>query len=38
MTPGDNDQLQLRVVEGDEKGCLESDTLKYGCESHGART
>jgi hypothetical protein len=28
----------LRVVGGDEKGSLESETLKYGRVSHGTRT
>jgi hypothetical protein len=28
----------LRVVEGDKKGSLESETVKYGHESHGTRT
>jgi hypothetical protein len=28
----------LRVVGGDEKGSLESETVKYGLESHGTRT
>jgi hypothetical protein len=28
----------LRVVGGDEKGSLESETVKYGRESHGTRT
>jgi hypothetical protein len=30
--------VALRVVEGDEKGSLESETVKYGRESHGTRT
>jgi hypothetical protein len=30
--------VTLRVVGGDEKGSLESDTVKYGHESHGSRT
>jgi hypothetical protein len=29
--------VALRVVEGDEKGSLESDTVKYGHERHGTR-
>jgi hypothetical protein len=27
-----------RVVGGDEEGSLESETVKYGGESHGTRT
>jgi hypothetical protein len=30
--------VTLRVVGGDEKGSLESQTVKYGYESHGTRT
>jgi hypothetical protein len=30
--------VTLRVVRGDEKGSLESETVKYGRESHGTRT
>jgi hypothetical protein len=30
--------VTLRVVGGDEKGSLESETVKYGHESHGSRT
>jgi hypothetical protein len=30
--------VTLRVVGGDEKGMLESETVKYGHESHGTRT
>jgi hypothetical protein len=30
--------VTLRVVEGDEKGSLESETVKYGHESHRTRT
>jgi hypothetical protein len=30
--------VTLRVVVGDEKGSLESETVKYGHESHGTRT
>jgi hypothetical protein len=30
--------VALRVVGGDEKGSLESETEKYGRESHGTRT
>jgi hypothetical protein len=30
--------LALWVVGGDEYGSLESETLKYGCKSHGTRT
>jgi hypothetical protein len=29
--------ITLRVVGGDEKGSLESETVKYGRESHGTR-
>jgi hypothetical protein len=30
--------LALRIVGGDKKGSLESETVKYGSESHGTRT
>jgi hypothetical protein len=30
--------VTLRVVGGDEKGSLESKTVKYGHESYGTRT
>jgi hypothetical protein len=30
--------VTLRVVGGDEEGSLESETAKYGRESHGTRT
>jgi hypothetical protein len=30
--------VTLRVVGGDERGGLESETVKYGCESYGTRT
>jgi hypothetical protein len=30
--------VELRVVRGDEKGSLESETVKYGHEPHGTRT
>jgi uncharacterized protein len=30
--------VALRVVEGDEKGSLESETVKYGCEFYVTRT
>jgi hypothetical protein len=30
--------VALRVVGGDEKGRLESESVKYGHESHGTRT
>jgi hypothetical protein len=30
--------VTLRVVRGDEKGSLKSETVKYGRESHGTRT
>jgi hypothetical protein len=29
--------VALRVVGGDDKGSLESETVKYGSESHGTR-
>jgi hypothetical protein len=29
--------VAVRVIGGDEKGSLESDTVKYGPESHGTR-
>jgi hypothetical protein len=29
--------VTLRVVEGDEKGSLESEAVNYGHESHGSR-
>jgi hypothetical protein len=29
--------VAVRVVGGDVKGCLESETVKYGRESHGTR-
>jgi hypothetical protein len=29
--------VALRVVGGNEKGSLESETVKYGRESHGTR-
>jgi hypothetical protein len=29
--------VTLRVVEGDEKGSIESETVKYGRESQGTR-
>jgi hypothetical protein len=36
---GSNTSLvALRVVGGDKKGSLESETVKYGRESHGIRT
>jgi hypothetical protein len=31
----DTSTVDLRVVEGDEKGSLKSETVKYGHESHG---
>jgi hypothetical protein len=31
-------RVTLRVVGGDEKGSLESETVKYGHESHEIRT
>jgi hypothetical protein len=30
--------VTLRVVGGDEKGSLESETVKYGHETHGTQT
>jgi hypothetical protein len=30
--------VTMRVVGGDEKGSLKSETVKYGCESKGTRT
>jgi hypothetical protein len=30
--------VALRVVGGDEKGSVESETIKFGHESHGTRT
>jgi hypothetical protein len=30
--------VTLRVVGGDEKGSLKSETIKYGCKSQGTRT
>jgi hypothetical protein len=30
--------VTLRIVGGDEKGSLESETVNYGHESHGSRT
>jgi hypothetical protein len=30
--------VALRVVEGNEEGSLESETVKYGHESHRTRT
>jgi hypothetical protein len=30
--------ITLRVVGGDEKGSLESETVKYGRQSQGTRT
>jgi hypothetical protein len=29
--------VTLRVVGGEERGSLESETVKYGHESHGSR-
>jgi hypothetical protein len=29
--------VALRVAEGDKKGSLESETVKYGRESHGTQ-
>jgi hypothetical protein len=33
-----NPTVTLRVVQGDEKGSLESETVKYGRESQGTGT
>jgi hypothetical protein len=33
-----NSTVTLRVVGGDEKGSLESETVKIGSEFHGTRT
>jgi hypothetical protein len=30
--------VALRVIGGDEKGSLESGTVKYGCKSHRTQT
>jgi hypothetical protein len=30
--------VTLRVVKGDKKGSLNSETVKHSCESHGTRT
>jgi hypothetical protein len=39
MEEGSNTStVTLRVVGGDEKGSLESETVKYGHESYGTRT
>jgi hypothetical protein len=35
---GNTSIVTLRVVGGDEKGSLESETVNYGHESHGSRT
>jgi hypothetical protein len=35
---GSNTTVTLRVVGGDEKGSLGSETVKYGHESYGTRT
>jgi hypothetical protein len=34
----DTSTVTLRVVEGDEKGSLKSETVKYGHESKGTQT
>jgi hypothetical protein len=34
----DTSAIFLRIVRGDEKESLESETVKYGRESHGTRT
>jgi hypothetical protein len=33
----DTSTVTMRVVGGDEKGSLESETVNYGHESHGSR-
>jgi hypothetical protein len=39
MEAGSNTStVTLRVVGGDEKGSLKSETVKYGRKSHGTRT
>jgi hypothetical protein len=39
MEAGSNaSTIALRAVGGDEKGSLETETVKYGRESHGTRT
>jgi hypothetical protein len=39
MEEGSNTStVVLRVVGGDEKGSLDSETVKYGYESHVTRT
>jgi hypothetical protein len=39
MEAGSNTStVALRVAGGDENGSLESETVKYGHESHGTRT
>jgi hypothetical protein len=35
---GSKTTVALRVEGGDEKGSLESETVKHGRESHGTRT
>jgi hypothetical protein len=37
-TRSNTSTVTLRVVGGDGKGSLESETVKYGHESHGTRT
>jgi hypothetical protein len=37
-TGSNTSTVALRVVGGEKKGSLESETVKYGCESHGSRT
>jgi hypothetical protein len=37
-TESNTPTVTLRVVGGDEKGSLESETVKYGHESNGTRT
>jgi hypothetical protein len=37
-TRSNTSTVTLRVVGGDEKGSLESETVKYGRQSHGTRT
>jgi hypothetical protein len=37
-TGSNTSTVTLRVVGGEEKGSLESETIKFGHESHGSRT
>jgi hypothetical protein len=38
FAPKSNTSVTLRVVGGDEKESLKSETVKYGSESQGTRT